>query len=530
MQPHGWRRWLPAGRWDVLLVLAVISAHAAGQLIVYQLNHEPSSGVSFFPGSGVAVAVLLLVQRRRWPMVILASYLTELVAHFMLHERLVTAFGLATSDTVGPIIGVLVIRRYVGRTLELDRRRDLLAFLAAAVTLAPAIDAITGPPFAWLNGAHGSYLVLTERWWIGDALGVLIVGSVILAWAVPSVVAPTTRRVRAEANLVLAVTALITWAAFYHWSTSVAYLALVPVGWSGIRYGIRGATTTTLVVASIAEWATVTQHGLFYSVSHNTQDALLLLQLFLAVVAMTGLVGAYHVAEVHRAGEALRVSEIGEHTARQQAKDALVAERARLARELHDSVSQALFSMTLHARAAQKRLSALPEVDERLLHDVGALHELTRGALAEMRALIFEMRPDALAEEGVVAALARQAAAIQSRTGIAVTVTGPSQRLPLDPEAEEHLYRVTLEALNNSLKHSEATAVAVTVEDRAGVVEVRVNDEGVGFDATATCPGHLGLHTMRERANSIAATLSVDSAIGIGTTVRLTVPAQRERP
>jgi signal transduction histidine kinase len=528
VRSRGLSRYLPVERGDVLLVLAVIAAHAAGQLIVYQLNHEPSSGVSFFPGNGVTAAVLLLVAKRRWPMVIVATYLTELTAHFMLQERIITAFGLALSDTTGPIIGVLVIRHYLKGRLELDRRQDLLAFLGASVILAPVYDAITGPLFARLNGAHGSYLILTERWWIGDALGVLIVGSVILAWAVPSALAPESKRLRLEADLVLLATAVITWAAFWHWSTSVAYLALVPVGWASIRHGIRGATTASLVVASLAEWATVTQHGLFYAVSHHdTQDALLLLQLFLAVVAITGLVAAYHVAEVRRAGEALRVSELAEHAARAQAKDSLVNERARLARELHDSVSQALFSMVLHARAAQNRLSATPGVDGAVLHDVSALHELTRGALAEMRALIFEMRPEALAEEGLVAALTRQAAAIESRTGTTVTVTGPEGRLPLNAEAEEHLYRVTLEALHNSLKHAHVDAATVRVDQHAGVVEVCVNDQGVGFDTAAVGPGHMGLHTMQERAASIAAQLDVESAVGVGTTVRLTVPAQR---
>lgn len=529
MHPRGWKRYLPAGPSDLVLVFAVIAAHAVGQWITYLLNHEPSSGVSFFPGNGVAAAVLLLVARRRWPMVIVATYLTELTAHFLLDERTLTAFGLAASDTIGPIVGVLVIRRYISGPIELDRREHLLAFLGSSVALACVLDAITGPPFAWFNGAHGSYLVLTERWWMGDGLGVLIVGSVILAWAVPSVVAPRERRLQIEQYVVLVATAFITWAAFWHWSPSVVYLALIPVGWAGIRYGIRGATAATLVVASLAEYATVTQHGLFYSVSpDDTQHALLLLQLFLAVVALTGLVAAYHVADVHRAEEAARLSELAEREAQQQTKDALVSERARLARELHDSVSQALFSMTLHARAAQKRLSAMDGVDGRVMHDVTALHDLTRGALAEMRALIFEMRPDALAEEGLVAALTRQAAAIQSRTGVSVIVDGPAPRLPLAPEAEEHLYRVTLEALNNSLKHAQTDVVRVTVVQHDGVVEVCVDDAGVGFDISNVGPGHLGLRTMRERAGSIDGSLQVESAVGVGTTVRLTVPAQRD--
>ena len=521
-------RYVPSGRGDFGLLAAVIAAHALGQLFVYQLNHQPSSGVSFFPGNGVSAAVLLLVARRRWPMVITATYLTELCAHFLFHERVITAIGLAASDTLGPVIGVLVIRRYVQGPLSLERRKHLLPFLGGSVILADVIDAITGPPFAWLNGTRGSYLVLTERWFSGDGLGVLIVGSVILAWAVPSELAPRSRRARLGLGLLLAATAFITWASFYRWSPSVAYLVLVPVGWAALQYGVRGATTATLVAASLAEWATVTRHGLFYEVSHqDTQDALLLLQLFLAVVALTGMVTAFHVAQIHRANKALRLSELAEAHTRQQAKDALAEERARLARELHDSVSQGLFSMTLHAGAAQKRLAMTPEADARLVHDVNALQDLTRGALAEMRALIFEMRPGALAQEGLVAALTRQAAAIQARTGVAVHVTGPSERLPLTADVEEHVYRIALEALNNSLKHAQAEVATVAVDLHAEFVEVCVHDAGVGFDPTAVHPGHLGLLTMRERATHIAADLAVESTPGAGTRVRLTVPSPR---
>ena len=109
-------------------------------------------------------------------------------------------------------------------------------------------------------------------------------------------------------------------------------------------------------------------------------------------------------------------SERAEQEARLAAREAQAAERARLARDLYDSVSQALFSMTMHARTAQLALARVPHPDGGpLVRTVGQLRELAAGALAEMRALIFELRPEALAEEGLVAALARQAAAVSAR-------------------------------------------------------------------------------------------------------------------
>jgi PAS domain S-box-containing protein len=203
-------------------------------------------------------------------------------------------------------------------------------------------------------------------------------------------------------------------------------------------------------------------------------------------------------------------------------------ERGRLARELHDSVSQALFSMTLHARTAQLAMQRerLP-ADSPLGESVGRLRELTEEALAEMRALIFELRPDALAEEGLAAAVHKQAAAIQARTGLKIEVDAPTERLDVPPDVEEHLYRIALEALNNVVRHAGARRARVLIT--AGRIAVR--DDGVGFEPAASRPGHLGLRTMRDRAHAIGGELRVRSGRGQGTTVTVALaaaPGQRE--
>jgi signal transduction histidine kinase len=208
-------------------------------------------------------------------------------------------------------------------------------------------------------------------------------------------------------------------------------------------------------------------------------------------------------------------------------RNAALLERQRLARDLHDSVSQALFSMTLHARTAQLAMAKLGLPDDGPLgRTVGQLHELTQGALAEMRALIFELRPGALAEEGLVAAVTKQAAAIAAREGLPIAVTGPAERAELPPDAEEHLYRIVLEALHNAVKHARAGKAAVTVTDGDGLTVV-VEDDGAGFDPAADHPGHLGLGTMRDRAAAIGADLVLDSAPGRGTRVTVRLPGGR---
>jgi len=138
---------------------------------------------------------------------------------------------------------------------------------------------------------------------------------------------------------------------------------------------------------------------------------------------------------------------------------------------------------------------------------VERLRELTTGALAEMRALIFELRPGALAEEGLVAAVCKQAAALEARTGTTVRVEAPAERLDLAPDDEEHLYRLVLEALNNALKHADADSIDVDLRVEGEALVVGVRDDGRGFDPAQERPGHLGLHTMRERAGALGARL-----------------------
>jgi PAS domain S-box-containing protein len=214
--------------------------------------------------------------------------------------------------------------------------------------------------------------------------------------------------------------------------------------------------------------------------------------------------------------------------ASQATQAAASLERSRLARELHDSVSQGLFSMTMHARTAQLAM-AQAGLDESgpLARAVAELAELTRGALAEMRALIFELRPAALAEEGLVAALRTQAAALAAREETVITVRGPEQRLDLDAGVEEHLYRIASEALHNVCNHSRAESATVSVTDQAGDLRVEVSDDGAGFDPDCDHPGHLGLSTMAERAATIGAKLAVMSVPGRGTTVAVSWPEAR---
>ncbi len=203
---------------------------------------------------------------------------------------------------------------------------------------------------------------------------------------------------------------------------------------------------------------------------------------------------------------------------------AVVDERTRLARDLHDSVTQSLFSASMLAQAAQVLWKRDPE---RARERLDRAAELCGGALAEMRALIFELRPDAMAEEGLVSALQKHAAARHARDGIQVVIL-PAQERRLPAACEEAAYRIVREALHNVAKHSQASQVWVRLDFDPEHLRLEVRDDGRGFDLAARSGRGMGLTSMRERAAQLGGHLAVESALGRGTTIRAEIPVSRE--
>lgn len=210
-----------------------------------------------------------------------------------------------------------------------------------------------------------------------------------------------------------------------------------------------------------------------------------------------------------RAEEALRQSEMDK---------AVAAERSRLARDLHDVVTQSLFSASLVAEALPTAWQRDPAEGQELLHE---LRQLTRGALAEMRTLLLELRPAALVEADLGNLLRQLAEALTGREGVPVTATVEGG-CALPAPVHIALYRIAQETLNNISKH--ACAQQVTIELRRGpigpetsAVELRISDDGCGFDQHRVASDHLGLGIMRERADSIGASLTIESEPGRGT-------------
>jgi len=206
-----------------------------------------------------------------------------------------------------------------------------------------------------------------------------------------------------------------------------------------------------------------------------------------------------------------------------QAKHAAaIEERAHLARELHDSVTQTLYSLTMYADAA--RLALASNKQDTALKHVNALRNLSREAMRDMRLLVFELRPPILTQEGLVAAIKTRLDSVESRSGYQITfiVEGKPQ---FPPDVETELYRIVQEALNNIVKHAQAQQVSVQLLQGDQHLQLTIQDDGRGFDpAAAQQQGRIGLRSMKERAQKLGGTLSIESAPGQGTTLRVEAP------
>jgi len=196
---------------------------------------------------------------------------------------------------------------------------------------------------------------------------------------------------------------------------------------------------------------------------------------------------------------------------------AIVAERNRLARDLHDAVTQTLFSASMIAEVLPKIWEDNPEEGRRRLEE---LRQLTRGALSEMRTLLMELRPAALTDTDLGDLIRHQVNAFIARTRLAVTYERDCAHNP--PVAvKEAFYRIAQEAFNNIAKHAEATQVMVRLECLPGRVELRLQDNGVGFDLHAPDHEGFGLGIMQERARSVAAQFEISSQPNQGASLRV---------
>jgi signal transduction histidine kinase len=499
----------------VLLAAAYYGAAKVGQTLRYT-----ASVSAIWPPAGLGIAVLYLWGLRWWPGVLLGEIVVngELLGGdgtFPIGSLL----GQQTGNMAEIIVGALLLRRLIGPQAALDRVEQVGGMLVA-LAVATAISATVGTVSMVAGGAvDGSDAgVFWRTWWLGDTSGGLVVLPLMLAWAHDPIAA--WRRSRTwEGAAVIASVAALTVAAF---STHepIRYAVFPALIWAAFRLGPPGATLSVAITAGLAVGVTANDVGLFFQqpIDHQTLST----QLYIWVAALTTLFLSGVMSDRERSAR-----ELAEARRREGAR--AMEERRRIARDLHDAVSQALFSTVLHTRTAQKALVQEGHgTTGRVGHSLDAIADLTKSVQSEMRALISELHPGAL-HDGLVDALARHASGIRTLDGLTIDVRGPELRLVLPEFVEAQLFAIGREALANVERHADASKASVVVEARRGQIVIEVRDNGRGFDPAAEHPGHFGLDSMRSRADEIGGRIAITSAPESGTTVRVCVPTEADR-
>jgi signal transduction histidine kinase len=509
-------RWVRYGAGVLALAVAYYAAGKIGQTLRYT-----ASVAAIWPPAGLGIASLYLWGTRWWPGVFVGDLLINL-------ELLVQDASLPVGSLVGQqvgnmaeiIVGAMLLRRLIGPRAALDRAEQVGGMLVA-LGLATAISATVGTASMFAGGVidRSELATFWRTWWLGDTTGALVMVPLLLAWA-PQPVKAWRRVGTWEGGLLIFVLAVLGTVAFTT-HASVRYIVLPALIWAAFRFGPSGATLSIAITAGIAIGFTANDVGPF---SQQPIDQRTLgTQLYLFVAALTALFLSAAVSERERA--AIELADL-----HRREGERAVEERRRIARDLHDSVSQAMFSTALYTRTAQKALREEEHLSDsgplgRALETIG---ELTRAAQGEMRAFISQLDRAGI-EDGLLAALSSYATSLGSRHGLTIDILGPED-LSVSQQAEAQLFSIGREALTNVVKHAGARRAWVRVDALAGHILVEIRDDGHGFESATVDPNHFGILSMHSRAEELGGYLTVVSTPGQGTVVRAEVPADGNGP
>jgi signal transduction histidine kinase len=499
----------------VLLGCAYFGAAKLGQTLRYT-----ASVSAIWPPAGLGIAALYVFGLRWWPGIFLGELLVN--AQLLLepsHPPLGSIAGQQLGNMAEIIVGAWLLRRLIGPRAALDAASQVSGMLLAVGT-ATAISATVGTLSMYAGGVvdTGELASFWRTWLLGDTAGALIVLPLVLTWVADPRRAWRTMWTWEGVTLVACVAVLASVAVLS--DAPLTYLTFPGLIWAAFRFGPPGVTLCTAITAAITIGVTADKVGAFYK--QPIDNRTLSTQLYVLVAALTSLFLSAVVAERRRSVEQLAES-------KRRESERGMEERRRIARELHDSVSQALFSTVLHARVAHNILDeeAGEEQSGRLGQALGTIESLAKRAQSEMRRFIFEWGPEGIGD-GLVPAFSRHVASL-AEDAIDIRVEGPSEPLPLTRTAETQLYGIGREALANVVKHARAQTACVRVDARAKRLILEIADDGRGFDPAAAHNGHFGLESMRSRADELGADLHIISAPGRGTVVRVELPAENGR-
>ena len=514
----------PAGKllsyWLYVLGLAVVYfiAGRVGLLVAFGPEHVSP----VWPPAGVALAALWLFGTRLWPGIAIGQLAVVLHAG----EPLLSSIGVTVGNTLQPLLAVYLLRRFSRFDPALTRLQDVLGLGVWAATSSTIVGATVGVTAIVLNGsvpwsAFGSVWLV---YWLGDALGVLVVAPLLLTWATwPTRLQGLTRTI--EAGALLACLVSVTQLAFGGWAyihpspEALEYAVFPLLIWAALRFGPPGAAAVSFVVSLTAITGTVAGYGPF--AGGTLKQALVLLQAFLAVVAVTGMALAAITSERRHAEQDLEASRERLRNLSMRLQSIREEERKRIAREIHDQLGQTLTVLKVDLSLLGRRK---PNGQE-LLQRTESMSQLVDTSIETVRRLSSELRPRVLDDLGLVAAIEWQAEEFQKRTGIQYQIDISPKRMTIDPERSTACFRIFQEALTNVARHANASRLFISLSLKEGRIWLRVKDNGTGIAREKLLdPKASGLVGMRERVYPWRGEVQVLGAPGQGTEVVVMIP------
>ena len=501
------------------LAVCIGGLYALGALLPFWFLSHPNEGVAFFPPAGLTLATLVLTPRRTWPLwlaVAAAAGFTVDVTH---HQPAAMAAGSALANTLEPFVGAMGLMWVMRHSAAYFAR--VLGFIAVPVVGAPLLGALVGATSSTLllrpNAA--GWWSTAGNWWVGDALGVLVVGSAILAWSRPS---PFEERAHMAVVVGMAVVAGgVVVGATELCRRPVIYAAMPVAVWAVFAGGSRAVTTVGAVAAGAADWAALTGRSQLLGLPSTPRQQLLILQTVIGVTLLTGMVLAAQIAERRRSDDLARRAELQRVSSEEAAVKLAEAERHSMARDTHDIVGHGLNAILLHAGAARRVLDRDTQLARELLCSI---EELGRRACSDLDLALSVAGVAPIRKPGQGLGGLPDLLTMLEAAGLKVTLKTEGEPRAVPTLVDWSAYRIVQEAFTNVLKHAPGASATVTVRFAAADLYLSVVDHGGQTTAAPSRHEGRGIIGIRERATALGGSLRANHTASGGFRVVARLP------
>jgi signal transduction histidine kinase len=531
-----------AGVAETVQILAIAAVYAVTARLGLLLDPVGGFATLVWAPTGIALAATLRLGYRVWPGLFLGAF----VANLLTGAPPIVAAAIGIGNTLEAVLGVYALRRLPGFRSSLERLRDILAFMAIGAALAPVVSATIGvASLAVARVLPASELIAAWRaWWVGDFIGALLVGPLILAWTSQPFHRPS--RSRALEMLAMAITVVAVASIVFFSHTPLergffvqAYVMLPGLIWAAVRFEQRGATTAVFLASVVAILGTTQGSGPF--LRRELHESLFALQTFMGILAVSFLVLATAIAERTRAQEAMRHALAAAAHANQAKSDFLAVMSHELRTPLNAISGYAqLLSIGVHGPLSENQRDAVARIQANqshlasLVEDILGFTRIEAGRLALTAERIVVADAVSAVEPLVQLELQRRQIGLERLPvdeGIAVTADAAKLR------------QILLNFLSNAIKHTEDGGRIEIGATKEGLkVRIFVRDDGAGIPSdqiervfepffqvergtTRRYPGvGLGLTIARDLARAMRGDVTISSTAGQGTTAAVVLP------